>query len=113
MAIDVEELKKRIAGLTKIGGKRQYSAALKRDVLEYVTARVSEGASEAAACNELELYQPTVTGWRGRALSTSTIRPVELTKSTTSRTIVVVLPGGARVEGLELRDIAELVRSLA
>jgi hypothetical protein len=33
MAMDVEQLKKRIAGLTKIGGKRQYTAAVKKEVL--------------------------------------------------------------------------------
>jgi hypothetical protein len=120
MAMDAEQLKKRIAGLTKIGGKRQYTAALKKDVLEYVIARISAGASEAAACNELELHQATVSGWRNgpkprrsSAPARSSIRPVELAEPAKTRSIVVVLAGGARVEGLELSDIAELARSLA
>jgi hypothetical protein len=37
------------AGLTKIGGKRQYTADVKRDVLAYVAAWISASAREAAA----------------------------------------------------------------
>jgi hypothetical protein len=119
MAIDAEQLKNRIAGLTKIGGKRQYTAALKKDVLEYVTARISAGASEAAACNELELHQATVVGWRrgprskGTPVTRDAIRPVEIAMPTNTRAVVLILPGGSRVEGLDVSDIADLVRSLA
>lgn len=121
MAMDAEQLKKRIAGLTKIGGKRQYTAALKKDLLDYVAARIAAGTSEAAACNELELHQATVTGWRkgprhrsekGPAVA-SRIRRVEIAASTRAREVVLVFPGGARVEGLGLADIVELARSLA
>ena len=121
MAMDADQLKKRIAGLTKIGGKRQYTAALKKDLLEYVAARISAGASEAAACNELELHQATVTGWRkGPRRRTekepavhSRIRRVEIAAPTRAREVVLVFPGGARVEGLGIEDIVELARSLA
>lgn len=120
MAMDAEQLKKRIAGLIKIGGKRQYTAALKKDVLEYVAARISAGASEAAACNELELHQATVTGWRKgprrrgeKEAAPSRIRRVEIAAPTSAREVVLVLPGGARVEGLGLADVVELARSLA
>jgi hypothetical protein len=121
MAMDAEQLKKRIGGLTKIGGKRQYTAALKKDVLEYVAGRISAGATEAAACNELELHQATVTGWRKgprrRAekdtAAPSRIRRVEIAAPTRASEMVLVLPGGARVEGLGLADIVELARSLA
>jgi hypothetical protein len=120
MAMDVEQLKKRIADLTKISGKRQYTAAVKKEVLEYVAARIGDGASEAAACNELGLHQATVTGWRlgpkkrrRHEKATPTIRPVEIAARTNAHALVLVLPGGARVEGLELSDIAELARSLA
>lgn len=120
MSIDAETLKKRIATLPKIAGKRQYTAAVKTDVIAYVVARIAQGASEAAACQELELHQATVTGWRkgpkrkaksGR--SRGSIRPVDFAVSVDSRTLVLVLPGGARVEGLDVSAIAELARSLA
>jgi hypothetical protein len=119
MSIDAETLKKRIAVLPKIANKRQYTAAVKKDVIEYVVARISEGTSESAACQELELHQATVTGWRrgpkrknDNGRSRGSIRPVEVAASVKSRALVLVLPGGARVEGLDVSDVAELARSL-
>ena len=84
------------------------------------TDRTGSGAIRLLLASLAVTPVQTVTGWRkgpkrkaksGR--SRGSIRPVELAVSVDSRTLVLVLPGGARVEGLDVSAIAELARSLA
>lgn len=103
------------AGLTKIGGKGQYTAAVKKEVLKYVgwesrrrsdggcgvqRARAARGVGERLAQRaKAEAQQEG-----------NRIRPVEIAMPPCRRTLVLVLPGGARIEGLDHSEVVELAK---
>ena len=123
MDIEAEQIRRRLEALPKRANKRRYTAAVKQAVLEFIAQRVGEGSSEAAACKSIGMHQATVSEWRNgprRRASTDTaeaatrVRPVEVAvmPGPSSRSLTLELPGGARVEGLELAQVIELARAL-
>ena len=96
-------------------GRRQFDEDVRDEVVDYVRARVSEGASKTEATRELGLEQRTVWGWmqrRGRPV----VREVEVTdlpqpETASGRTFQLRLTDHAIIDGLTLEDIAALLRS--
>jgi hypothetical protein len=79
-------------------------------VVEHVEWRKRSGVSESEACKELGLRQPTVRGWvRGDA----PIRAVEVVTPELGGVATLVLPNGARVEGLSLSALIAVVKGLS
>jgi len=115
---EVEDIKKRVEALPRIGGKRQYTADLKRRVIAYVERRIADGSSECAASKELGFFQGTIGEWRrggsrGKSKkSRSRVRPVELAPPKKQELLTLVLAGNVRVEGLSLEQVIEVAKAL-
>jgi hypothetical protein len=91
--------------------------ALRTRAIEHARTRRAEGASRAAIAAELGLSLATVRRYlagheRGAVLREVTVTPA--TRATLTTTcLVLVTPGGYRVEGASLADLVVLLRSLA
>lgn len=115
---DLEELSRRLEGAPRnAAGRRQFDEDVRGDVVDYVRARVSEGASKTQATRELGLEQRTVWGWMQRRVR-PVVRAVEVTdtpaaKTPATRTFELRFPGGAAIGGLTLEDISTLMRGEA
>ncbi len=114
---EIEELKKRVESVPRVGRKRRYTADLKRRVIAYVEKQIADGKTESWASKELGLFQGTVSEWRrGRSrakprTSCDRVRPVELAQ-TEGETLTLVLGGEARIEGLSLEQAIEVAKAL-
>ena len=128
MEIGVLELKQRIERLpASSDGRRRYPQEVRKLVMAHVKHRKAEGSSAAAACREVGVHKATIIGWerdgksrrrkkapskRKKPVPAVPVRAVQVTEAP-SGWPVVVLPGGARVEGLSISQLAELARALA
>src|SRR5512144_2375259 len=84
------------------GGRVRFTASARRAALDHVEQRCREGASLAAAALETGVPYQTLRRWRAAAGVRATFRPVSVVASAVAtRGLVVVLPGGVRVEGLD------------
>lgn len=114
---ELDEIKKRLEALPRSGRKRRYTADLKRRVVAYVQRQVAEGKTESAVSRELGLFQGTVSDWRTGGVRTkprkqTTVRPVELARNEKAPALTLVLGDEARVEGLSLAQVIEVVKAL-
>lgn len=95
----------------------RYSEELQREAVECVREGVERGLSKRAISAGLGVSEPTLRQWlRSR---TGALRPVEILGGEVGGGMVepqprrvVVSPRGLRVEGLELEEIATLLRVL-
>ncbi len=111
-----DELKRRLDRAPRnSAGRRQFGDPIRSEVVEYVRARVAEGASRSEATRELGLGQRTVWGWL-QAKPLSMVREVEVLEpqavdANSTKTFELRFDNGAVVRGLDLDDIAKLLRS--
>lgn len=93
------------------GRGKRYEAALKSAVVKHAIAERAAGRSWATIATELGLRFETLRRWcvveAPRAM-----RRVELVAEPAVRTLAVVSPSGARVEGLTLEEATALLRAL-
>ena len=114
-APDRDELRRRLERARRnAAGRRQFDDELRREVVEYVRGRVSDGASKTQATRELGLEQRTVWGWMQRQ-GRPVVREVEVMdmpspEQAALRTFELRLTSNAVVPGLTLEDISELLR---
>ena len=95
------------------GAGRKFPAEMKQLGGEYARSRRSEGASWSAIADELGVIVPTVRRWAERGETpTSTFVPVRVDR-VTKATYSAVLPGGLRIEAMELEAVVALVRALS
>ena len=96
------------------GGRVRFSEAARKAALEHVDQRYREGASLASAARELGVPYLTLRRWTADAVDAGgTFRPVSVAQVPEhSRSVVVTLASGLRIEGLYLDEIAELLRRL-
>ena len=117
---EAEKIRRRIEALPKRGNKRQYTAAVKQAVLDFVAQCGEAGQTEAAACKAIGMHQATVSEWRGgrrprdstKAKRPTRVRPVEVAPAHVTSSLTLQFPGGARVEGLALSQVIELAKAL-
>ena len=114
-AADRDELRRRLERARRnAAGRREFDEDVRAEVVDYVSARVSEGASKSEATRELGLEQRTVWGWMQRMVR-PVVRQVEVTDTpstaTPARTFELRLVGDAVIGGLTLEDISALLRS--
>lgn len=115
MEQQLEALRRRIKKTSRNArGHRRYDGQLRVEIMEYVLRRESDGCCQAEVARELGLTQRTVWGWAQRTQQ-GLIKPVEIVddeRGSSSGGRTLVLPGGARIEGLSLDDVLALVRAL-
>lgn len=94
------------------GGRVRFSEAARSAALERIAQVGAEGGSLAGVARELGVSDQTLRRWRA-GQAPARLRAVRVSEDETPRGIVVLLPGGARVEGLDLEGLAELARRLS
>jgi transposase-like protein len=96
----------------------RYSAAFRDEVVTLARGRIAEGVAVARIARDLGLPPKTLTLWLHRT-PVPKLRSVRVERDPRPAPVVpeirpvVVIPGGLRIEGLDLDSVARLVRSLA
>ena len=92
------------------GRGRVIGGPIRREMVEYTSERVNEGASPSAIARELGISPATLKRWTDRPAFVQ----VAMRDDASERSgYVVVAACGVRVEGLSLADVAELLRRLS
>ena len=96
--------------------RRRVPEEVKEQVRRYAARRRSQGSSWEAIGRETGLEARKLRAWSRKARKVSPVpalRPVEVvTESEPATGLAVVAPSGLRVEGLGVREAAQLVRLL-
>jgi len=104
------------AALTRgdVGLGRPYPEAARAAALAWAERRQREGLGWVPIASELGVSPTTLRKWRAqRVAPSSSFCPVEFVQPPSSlRGLVVHAPGGLRIEGLGVAEVAELVRRL-
>ena len=101
----------------------RYSAAFRAEVVVHARGQVRAGVAVSRIARDLALRPKTLTLWmrdtrvsKLRAVRVERdARPVSVTGAVAAveRRVVVVTPGGVRVEGLDLDGVVQVLRLLA
>lgn len=111
-----EELQEELSKLSPRGRGRAYPKGLMGKLLSYTVARRRQGAKLVEVAAELGMKSYTLARWLGEKRPSASFERVEVVAPAApgaERKLVVHGPRGLRVEGLELADVAELVRRVA
>ena len=110
---EASSIRAEIERLPKRGRGRRYPTALRTRVLSYLQSRSQEGVSAKGVGDEIGLSVWTLSRWQKESPTppTPNFERVELVVEPAARSRLVVYgPAGLRIEGLDLADLAELVR---
>jgi hypothetical protein len=95
---------------------KPYSTELRREVTEYLRARIAEGGSPYAVSREIGVSQSSLGRWlrAKRRPRRPGFVPVAIAEEAVHRSdgIVVHGPGGLRIEGLDVDGLVALLRQL-
>ena len=110
---EAQAIRAELAQLEHRGRGCAYPERLRKRVIAYVEARLTDGAATRLAGDELGMDWRTLLRWAPCATSAGFEQVVvrEDTAAAATR-LVVHTPGGLRIEGLDLAALAELVRKL-
>lgn len=94
----------------------RYSKAFQVEAIAVARNRQAEGIAVARIARELGLTTQTLTRWLGSAPG-PTLRPVRVVAAPppmahTEPQLVLLAPGGCRVEGLDMVALVQILRSL-
>ncbi|MCP3170257.1 transposase [Myxococcus qinghaiensis] len=125
--MDLEQMRETLRAQAKaragVGVKLRFDEAFRAQAVEYVRSRQAQGVTQEAAAKELGMSSWTLSRWHqqvrrgavrppgGKEVS-RVFRPVALKRESEAERLVVHAAGGVRVEGLTLRQVAELLREL-
>lgn len=103
--------------LVRMGGSsgRSYPEAARTAALDWAERQRRKGIGFDPIASELGISATTLRKWQQqRRATSSSFCPVHLVEpSSSSRGLVVHAPGGLRIEGLSIPELAELVRRLS
>jgi len=117
MATTPRELRDLI-GTTSSGTHRKHvPAEVKTETIRFAQRRLAAGATWAVVGRELALVPTRLRNWaqkQHKRRPSSVLRPVQVVPEARGRSeLVVVTPGGLRIERVSVEDAAQLVRLLA
>lgn len=125
--MELEQLRETLRAQAKaragVGVKLRFDEAFRAQAVEYVRGRQAQGVTQEAAAKELGISAWTLSRWHqqrrrggasppGGARPSGVFRPVAMKREAAAQSLVVHAPGGVRVEGLTLRQVAQLLREL-
>jgi hypothetical protein len=113
------DLKRRIAE-AKISRGKRCPTELRQAINRYSDIRRADGATAKQVAEELGIKWHTLMHWRTGKRNKKALVPVSIIKSplepyseVRSRAIIIRLARGVTVEGLEVGQLAQLIRSLS
>ena len=94
---------------------RSYPEAARTAALDWAEQQQRKGAGFVPIASELGISATTLRKWQQqRRATSSSFCPVQIVEpSSSSRGLVVHAPGGLRIEGVSIPELAELVRRLS
>lgn len=110
---ELRELRRELAACERGRGKR-YPTTLQQRIKDWAQREIARGASTRRAAEAIALHPETLRKWLlGDACATALV-PVEVVaeEAAPARRVSVVSPAGYRVEGLDLAEVAALLRVL-
>jgi hypothetical protein len=111
-----DELQQELSKLGPRGRGRTYPKGLMGKLLSYTVARRRQGAKLVEVAAELGMKSHTLARWLGEKRSSASFERVEVVAPVAppvARKVIVHGPHRLRIEGLEVADVAELVRRVA
>jgi predicted transcriptional regulator len=106
-------IQKRVAALGRRSRGERIPADLRKEIAEYACGRRAEGGAVREIAAETGVSPESIRRWAVRAeRAGATVVPVRVRDAEVSAKIVVVMPSGVRVEGLDVEQAAELARRL-
>jgi DNA-binding transcriptional regulator YiaG len=126
--MELEQVRERLRAQVKaragVGVKLRFDEVFRTEAVAYVRARQAQGATQEMAAKELGMSSWTLSRWhqqRPVALASAgsggeqglAFRPVALKRETAAGGLVVHGPGGVRVEGVTLQQVAALLKELS
>lgn len=109
--MDASELKRRLAKARE-GGRGKYSKGLREAVVAYAAEQRAHGVGREKVAAELGMSVATLGYWCTPPKTKSALAPVTIVSEPASAREIVVAYGSLRVHGLDLAQVAELVRRL-
>lgn len=106
-----DEIVRALGKLETRGKGRAYPIDLREKIVAYVGDRRADGAELKAIGDEIGVSWRTLSQWSADARPA--FRRVEVARPTPSSTFTVHGPRGVRVDGLDLDELADLLRRLA
>jgi len=113
------DLKRRIAE-AKISRGKKYPTELRQAINRYADIRRADGVTSKQVAEELGVKWHTLMHWRTGRPKKKALVPVNIIKSPlvshaelTAKAIIVRLGRGVTVEGLDIGQLAQLIRSLS
>jgi hypothetical protein len=106
-----EELQRALAGLGERGRGKPYPKALLKELVAYGSARREEGATLIAIGEELGVSWRSLSRWITERTTSKQFRRVEVVAPPPQK-VVVRAPHGVSIEGLDVADLADLLRRL-
>jgi len=114
-----EHLRRRIGAVRRHGGSR-YPADLRKEIKRYAEARKAEGLTFRDVTAEIGMNWHTMMGWRKSKHARKALRRVKIVTPSTrperemsAKSLTVRFAGGATVQGLDIGQVAELIRRLS
>ena len=120
MEKEVEALRERIDQVARGGdGRRIFTAAIRGDVIALGKKWKASGRQMSKLAKALDVHKTTLRAWVLGAKARKPARVIRAVKVAADPArvegakLVVVLPSGVRLEGLDLSGAIELVRALS
>lgn len=103
----------RVAALGRRGRGAKLPEDLREEIADYARRRRERGGRVRDIAVEVGVSRESIRRWSSTSSSAkATVVPVRIRPDHAATQLVVVTPGGVRIEGLDLEQAAELVRRL-
>lgn len=110
---DARELRRRIARLKRDRPGFRFSAALRAEITEWVTAQRERGAWWCDLSRALGVSTETLTRWAAARRDGAAMLPVDVVDAPPIGTVTLVAPTGLRIEGVSIDAAIAILRGIA
>ena len=110
-------IRQQVAGWARAGVTSRVPDTIRATIVDYARQRQAAGAGWPTIAREVGFSVGAITGWARAATRPPRMRPVAVRADAVvtlpASGLVVVLPNGVRIEGLQVADVPALLAQLA
>lgn len=106
------KIRKRVAALGSRNRGQRIPRKLREEIADYARRRRAEGGRVREIASEVGVSPESIRRWASTAGGDIVALPVRVQPDDEASAIVVVTPGGVRIEGLDIAQATELARRL-